>query len=350
VIQVQEGEGREIETDIRPGTTIEATLVSRHLSDDADRIQVQLKDPYILVADEDISDFGRLLPVLEGFATKQKALLIVARDVTGAALQALLRNKTEAGMRVAALKISSVTERGYDALEDLAIATGAELLSDRLGTDLAKLRPQMLGRADEVKVEQNFTTLLGGAARGDALETRRQEIRHRIARERYLSYDREQLELRLARLSRGFARLHIGGITTADRAIRLTSARKAVAALQAARAGVVPGGGTVHLHLAAGLTSQNGSDLSRSAAHRLARKALRRIPAMMIGNAGADPSAWLGRIEAAKSVDGLDLETMVWGDLRHAGILDPASVLSATIERAFSAAATLLRADLLISS
>lgn len=351
VIQVQEGEGREIETDTRPGTTIEATLVSRSLSDEPDRIQVRLKDPYILVADEEIGDFGSLLPVLEGFATKQKALLIVARDVTGPALQALVRNKTEAGLRVAALKVASVAERGYDALEDLAIATGAELLSDRFGTDLRKMRPHMLGRADEAKIEQNFTTVIGGAARGDALETRRKEIRLRIARERYLSYDREQLELRLARLSRGFARLHVGGVTAADRSIRLTAARKAVAALQAARDGVVPGGGTVLLRLASGLVPGQGDDMARLAARRLAREALRQIPATMIGNAGADPLMWLGRIEGArKPGDGLDLETMALGDLRRAGILDPATVLGGTIERAFSAAATLLRADLLISA
>ncbi|MGH6882466.1 TCP-1/cpn60 chaperonin family protein [Hypericibacter sp.] len=351
VIQVQEGEGRDIESDIRPGTTIEAALVSRHLSDDSDRIQVRLKDPYILIADEEISDFGSLLPVLEGFATKQKSLLIVARDMTGVALQALVRNKTEAGLRVAALKIGSVAERGYDALEDLAIATGAELLSDRFGTDLRKMRPQMLGRAEEVKVEQNFTTVLGGAARGNALETRRKEIRQRIAGERYLSYDREQLELRLARLSRGFARLHIGGITSADRSIRLMAARKAVAGLQAAQGGVVPGGGTVFLHLAASLASGPSDDGARQAARRLARNALRQIPATMIGNAGEDPPVWLGRLEGAKKpADGLDLETMIFGDLRRAGILDPASVLGVTIERAFSAAATVLRADLLITS
>jgi chaperonin GroEL len=351
VIQVQEGEGREIETDTRPGTTIEAALVSRSLSDEPDRIQVRLKDPYILVADEEISDFGSLLPVLEGFAAKRKALLIVARDVTGSALQALVRNKTEVGLRVAALKVASVAERAYDALEDLAIATGAELLSDRLGTDLRKMRPQMLGRADEAKIEQSFTTVIGGSARGGALETRRREIRLRIARERYLSYDREQLELRLARLSRGFARLHVGGVTAADRSVRLTSARKAVAALQAARDGVVPGGGTVLLRLASALVRGHGQDTARRGANRLAYEALRRIPATMIGNAGEDPPLWLGRIEdARKAGDGLDLETMAFGDLRQAGILDPAVVLGGTIERAFSAAATLLRADLLISA
>ncbi|QEX16603.1 60 kDa chaperonin [Hypericibacter terrae] len=351
VIQVQEGEGRDIESDIRPGTTIEASLVSRHLSDDPDRILVQLKEPYILVADEEISDFGSLLPVLEGFATKQKSLLIVARDVTGAALQALVRNKAEAGLRVAALKVGSVAERGYDALEDLAIATGAELLSDRFGTDLRKMRPQMLGRAEEAKVEQNFTTVIGGAACGGALETRRKEIRQRILDERYLSYDREQLELRLARLGRGFARLHIGGVTSADRSIRLMAARKAVAGLQAARSGVVPGGGTVFLQLAGGLAAGSGDGGSRQLARRLARKALRQIPATMIGNAGEDPLVWLGRLEGAKTANvGLDLETMAFGDLRQAGILDPASVLGAAIERAFSAAATLLRADLLVTS
>jgi len=351
IIQVQEGEGREIDIDTRPGTTVEGTLASRSLSDEPDRIRLRLKEPYILVADEEISDFGSLLAVLEGFAAKQKALLIVARDVTGAALQALVRNKVEAGLRVAALKISSVTERGYDALEDLAIATGAELLSDRFGTGLRKMRPHMLGRADEVRVEEKFTTVIGGAARADALETRRKEIRLRIARERYLAYDREQLELRLARLSRGFARLHVGGITAADRSVRLTAARKAVAALQAARDGVVPGGGTVPLRIASGLLPGSGGDITRSAARRLAREALRLIPATMISNAGADASIWLGRIEGARGPgDGLDLDRMVLGDLRRTGILDPVAVLSGTIERALSAAATLLRADLLISA
>jgi chaperonin GroEL len=351
VIQVHEGEGREIDVDTRPGTTVEGVVVSRMLSDESDRIQVRLKDPYILVADEEISDFGSLLPVLEGFATKQKALLIVARDVTGAALQALVRNKVEAGLRVAALKIANVAERGYDALEDLAIATGAELVSDRFGTDLRKMRPHMLGRADEAKVEQNFTTVIGGAARIDALETRRKEIRLRIARQRYLSYDREQLELRLARLSRGFARVHVGGVTAADRSVRLTAARKAVAALEAARAGVVPGGGTVALRLASGLVPGAGGGMTRLAACRLAREALREIPATMIANAGEDPAIWLGRIEGApKPGDGLDLDRMALGDLRRTGILDPAAILGGAIERAFSAAATLLRADLLISA
>jgi len=157
--------------------------------------------------------------------------------------------------------------------------------------------------------------------------------------------------LRLARLSRGFARLHIGGVTSADRSLRLTGARKAVGALQSARQGVVPGGGAVLLRLASSLMSRDGGDMARLVARRLARDALRCIPATMIGNAGEDPAAWLGRIDAAKKPgDGLDLETMVLGDLQRAGILDPAFILGATIERAFSAAATLLRADLLIAS
>jgi chaperonin GroEL len=209
----------------------------------------------------------------------------------------------------------------------------------------------MLGRADAAKVEQNFTTVIGGAARNDALETRRKEIRLRIARERYLSYDRERLELRLARLSRGFARVHVGGVTAADRSVRLTSARKAVAALEAARAGVVPGGGIVALRLASGLVPGPGGDMTRLAARRLAREALRGIPATMIANAGADPSIWLGRMDAApKPGDGLDLDRMVLADLGRTGILDPAAILGGAIERAFSAAATLLRAELLISA
>ncbi len=349
-LRVEEGYGAELEIRVRRGTTVDALLVSRLLSDATDRIFVRLEQPYILVADEEIEDFGRLLPVLEGFAAHGKALLVVARDVSGAALQSLVRNKLQAGFRVAALRILDAIERGYEALEDLAIVVGAELVSARIGSSVSALRPHMLGRAEAVEIQADGARVLGGAGRPERIELRRAELRQRIARERYLSYDREQLQRRLARLSAGFATILVGGRTEVERQVRLTSARKAVAALKAARAGAVPGGGVVPLRLAALLRKQTGTDAAADAAGRVLAAGLLRIPQTILVNGGQDAGPWLERMaRSAAPCFGFDVRTGVVCDLFGAGVLDPVTIVSGILQRAVSAAATLLRAEAIVA-
>ena len=348
-IEIEEGHRTGLETDVRPGMTVDASLVSRELSDESERLFVRLERPFLLVADEEIADFGPLLPVLEQFASRGKALLIVARDVTGGALQALVRNKREAGLRVAALKIGDVVDRGYEALEDLAIASGAALVTDRLGTSVARLRPAMLGQADEAVIHADHAALRGPAGHDDAIERRRAELRLRIAREKHLSYDREQLQRRLARLSGGVARVRVGGLTAPERQARLIAARKAVAALRAARGGVVAGGGVIPLRLAALAAAEAKDGSAAGAAARLLAQSLRLIPLTLIGNSSGDAAPWLARLEAARSAGrGIDLRTMAIVDLAAAGIVDPLPIVEGTIRRAVSAAATLLRVEALV--
>ncbi|MBX6324389.1 MAG: hypothetical protein IRY94_21460, partial [Rhodospirillaceae bacterium] len=282
LIEVDEGHGIEPEAEVKRGTTVDARLVSRDLADAASGCLLRLEQPFVLVADEDIEDFGPLVPVLEGFASRGKALLIVARAVRGPALAALVRNKREAGLRVAALGITDVVDRGYDALEDLAIATGATLVSERLGSTVTKLRPAMLGRADGAEVYSRFARIIGGVGEEAAIERRRHELRLRIAREIHLSYDREVLQRRLARLSSGYARLRVGGFSAPERRSRLVAARKAAAAVRAAREGVVHGGGVSLLRLAAVATAQPRADAETEAARRLVAAALEAVPAALI--------------------------------------------------------------------
>jgi chaperonin GroEL len=348
-IEIDEGHRTGLETDVRPGVTVDASLVSRELSDESERLFVRLERPFLLVADEEIADFGPLLPVLEQFASRGKALLIVARDVAGGALQALVRNKREAGLRVAALKISDVVERGYEALEDLAIATGAELVTDRLGTSVARLRPAMLGQAEEATIHADHAALRGPGGHDNAIERRRAELRLRIAREKHLSYDREQLQRRLARLSGGVARVRIGGLTTPERQARLIAARKALAALRASRGGVVAGGGVMPLRLAALAAAEAKDESAASAAARLLAQSLRRVTLTLIGNSCSDAASWVARLDAARSAGrGIDLRTMAIVDLAAAGIVDPLAIVDGTIRRAISAAATLLRVEALV--
>jgi chaperonin GroEL len=191
LLQVEEGHGTKTEVLIRAGTTVDATLASRLLSDAADCIFLRLERPHILVADEEISDFGKLLPILEGFAARNKPLLVVARDVSGAALEALVRNKMQGGLRVAALKISDVVERGYEALEDLAIAVGAALVSDRLGSSLATLRPQMLGRAEAAEISREGALVVGGSL---ARQGNSRPCRSSVVREQWLAVEHSHRE------------------------------------------------------------------------------------------------------------------------------------------------------------
>ena len=348
-IEIEEGHRTGLETDVRPGVTVDASLVSRELSDDPERLFVRLERPFLLVADEEIADFGALLPVLEQFASRGKALLVIARDVTGGALQALVRNKRDAGLRVAALKISDVVDRGYEALEDLAIASGAELVTDRLGTSVARLRPAMLGQAEEAAIHADHAAIRGPAGQGDAIERRRAELRLRIAREKHLSYDREQLQRRLARLSGGFARVRVGGLTAPERQARLIAARKAVAALRASRSGVVAGGGVMPLRLAALAASGADGGSAAAAAGGLLARSLRRVALTLIGNSCSDAASWLARLEAARSDGrGIDLRTMAIVDLAAVGIVDPLPIVDGTIRRAISAAATLIRVEAVV--
>jgi chaperonin GroEL len=351
VIRVEEGHRTDIDCSVTSGMAVRVTPVSAALSDERHRVRIELDQPFVLVADEDIDAFGKIAPVLEGFARSGKALLIVARNVTGDALTALLRNKAELGLHVGAVRVAEVGERGYELLEDVAVATGAQVVSERLGTTVQRLRPPMLGKADAARIEAALTTIVGGRGGADAIERRRTELRHAIDRQKYLSLDREILQERLARLCGGVARISVGAPTASARKILMMRAKKAAAAAQwARRFGVLPGGAAALLRAAATLNGRAAADLESRAARQMTRRALRAVPTQLLLNAGLDPAPWLARMEHGGSVQkGLNLVRREVVDLVDAQIVDPAWVVATAVERAFSAAATLLRSGAAIS-
>lgn len=347
VIKIEEGPGLGVNSRFLDGMSLPASLASAALSDSTEKVEACLDRPYVMVADEDVQEFGALLPVLEGFARSGKALLIATRRVGGDALATLIRNKRELGLRVAAVKLTQVGERASETLSDLAVATGAEVVGACTGTAVDKIHPCMLGRAEEAVLTDALATVIGGGGSDEELEARRGELRRCIEREKYLSYDREQLEERLARLAGGVARLAVGAASASERSARIKAANKGVAAVRALRrGGVLPGGGVALVRAAEAVRREETDDLTRAAAIKLAAQALEAVPARMILNGGVEPARWLERLRAVDNPRvGLDLNRFEITDMISAGIVDGSVIVSSGIKRAFSAAATLLRAE-----
>lgn len=349
LMEVAAGSGRDIEITGTIGMSFDASLVSAELAADRAGAAVRLANPSFLVADQEIIDFGRLAAVLDGFVAAGKSLVIVARDVTGPARHALVRNRQN-GVHVIAVKVRDVLQRGFAALEDVAIVTGAELISELRGTTLSSLRPAMLGRGGEFVLVDGQARIVAPQGDARAIELRRGELRRAIARERYLSYDRELLQRRLARLGGEHRQVRVGGTTQPEQSGRLVAAKRCVAVLRlAAREGVVPGGGAVLAHAARDLTNSSRESVEGRAAVRILRAGLRAVPAQLLSNAGLEAAEWLGRIDAAESPRiGVDLVSRRCVDMVDAGIVDPLPVVREVVRRGLSVATTILRTGALV--
>jgi len=304
-------------------------------------------DPvHILVADEIIDDFGPLVPLLEGFATRGKSLLVVARDVTGTALQVLIRNRRENGLRTAALKPDAVSQQAADNLEDLAIATGATLVADRFGTSLKALRPSMLGRAARFSFSHGRALLEVPAGASAAIENRRRLLMAEADRQKYLSLDKERLERRAARLSGRWARLHLGAATARETDTVSAEARRALAsARMALEGGAVEGGGIGMVRAFDRLPAidEPGILSPELAARRCLALGLAELVHCFAARASKDAKPRL----SLKSGASLQRTLNIAGNASP-GVLDPLQLVRAISRRAISGAATLLRVEVIL--
>jgi chaperonin GroEL (HSP60 family) len=320
-----------IATRLGSGFIVDAALVSEAFLEGAPAAGLVLDPVHVLVADEIIEDFGPLVPVLEGFATRGKALVVVAREVTGAALAALLRNRRENGLRVVALKPRDVAQQAADVLEDLALATGATLVAERFGMSVAGLRPAMLGRAGSFRFHRAravFTEPAGDAA---AVAARARLLAAEADRQKYLALDRERLLRRSARLVGRWGEVDVAAANERDSAMLLTAARAALAAAQSAAAGgALPGGG-VGLQRAARRLAEQNDDAPLAARGAALNCILSGLCAVEVQLKRNGRSAF-GQIAQDET------------------LLDPLSLTQAIVARAISSAATLLRADAIICS
>jgi chaperonin GroEL len=326
MIEVVAGIAPGMSAEVESGFVLDAVLASPELAPGPPLITGAIDDVWIVVADEIVGDFRPLIPILEGFAARRKGLVVVARDICGPALQTLVSNKRELGLRVAAFRPRDVSQRAADVLEDLAIATGAGLIADRFGTNLAGLRPGMLGHARSLRFTPEQAVFLDPDGDAEAVATRRRHLAGEIDRQRYLALDREHLTRRRARLAGVRGEIRIGGRTTFETEALVATARAALASLRSAdTSGVVSGGGVALARVAAGLMDKLVMGSPAAAAARCASAGLTAVAQRLAANAGAGPD-----------VSPSD------------PLADPLALTQAIVERALSAAATMLRIETLV--
>ena len=338
-VTVETGPGRESELEVRDGMHFEGGYLSPHFIGDSTRKLMEMEEPFVLVHNGRIESFAAIEPALRAFAKSGKWLLVIAQDVAGEALATLAVNRRHGNLNVAAVRAPGVGRFREAVLEDIAIVTGAELVGDGLGHTLEKLRPEMLGRAARAVVDDKTTTIIGGRGDTQVIEKRCRVLRAAIERQRYLSYDRERLQERLARLAGGVAVLRAGGATEAEMRHRKQVLTHALSAARAAVAdGIVPGGGVALLHCVADLTPLTGSSPDETAGIEVVRRALTAPLRRIADNAGTDGATAVARILEHKAPDwGLDARRGCYTNLMRSGVIDPVRVVRTALANAASA-------------
>jgi chaperonin GroEL len=343
VITVEEAKGTEVKVEIVDGMQFDRGFLSPYFITEPERTECVLRDARILVSDRKISAMEPLVPLLEQISQEGTPLLIIAEDVEGAALATLVVNKLRGTLQCAAVKAPGFGDRRRAMLEDIAVLTGAQLVSEDLGFKLDSVRVQHLGRAAKVVVGRENTLLAGGAGDKAALTARIEQIRKDI-KETKSTYDKEKLEERLARLVGGVALIHVGAPTEAEMRNRKEAFEDAISATRAAMAeGIVPGGGLALLRAMTAVEREEASsDGDEKIGLRILRHALEAPARQIAENSGADPGVVVERMRGGKDNTGFDAARGTYVDLIEAGIVDATKVLRVALENAVSVAGVVL--------
>ena len=351
VVTIDEAKGTETELSVHEGMSFDTGYVSPAFVTDPDDMTVMLEDAYVLMHEKTISSVDAIVPALRAFAKSSHTLLIVAEDVVGEALATLIVNKQQGGLRVAAVKAPGFGRWRKPMLEDIAIMTGGQIVTDELGNKLENLKPAMMGAAKRVHVARDRTTIVDGAGDRTEIERRCNMLRREAEAEKYLSFDREKLQERLARLAAAIAHLRLGGATETELRARKERATDALNAARAAAAeGVVPGGGVALVQASRALGALDaGSDdeaMGISALEAALKAPMRRI----VENAGGEGSYAIARALAQDNPRwGFDAAARRFRDLPRAGIVDPTRVVRTALRTAVPAAARAIAAEAVIA-
>jgi len=350
VITVEEAKGLTTELDIVEGMQFDRGYISPYFVTNTERMLVELDDPYILIHEKKLSSLQPILPLLESVVQSGRPLLIIAEDVEGEALATLVVNKLRGGLKVAAVKAPGFGDRRKAMLEDIAVLTGGNLVSEELGTKLENVTLNVLGRAKRVTVEKDATTIVDGAGAKTDINARIKQIRAQIE-ETTSEYDKEKLQERLAKLSGGVAVIRVGGATEVEVKERKDRVEDALHATRAAvEEGILPGGGVALLRAAAVFDRVNVANEDQKAGIRIVRKAIE-MPARQIAiNAGEDGSLIAGKILENTSYSwGFDAQTGEYGDLLTKGIIDPTKVVRSALQHAASIAGLLITTEAMVA-
>jgi len=350
VITVEEAKALDTEVEIVEGMQFDRGYLSPYFITNAEKMVADLEDAYILLHEKKLSGLQAMLPVLEAIVQSGKPLLIVAEDVEGEALATLVVNKLRGGLKVAAVKAPGFGDRRKAMLEDIAILTGGQLISEDLGIKLENVTTAMLGRAKKIIIEKEKTTIVDGAGKKKDIEARVGQIKAQIE-ETTSDYDREKLQERLAKLAGGVAVIRVGGATEIEVKEKKDRVEDALNATRAAvEEGIVPGGGVALLRAkkAVGKITDSNSDVQ--AGINIVLKALEAPLRQIAENSGVEGSIVVGKIMENKSETyGFDAQTEDYVDMLDKGIIDPAKVVRAALQDAASVASLLVTTEAMVA-
>ncbi len=350
VITVEEAKSLHTELDVVEGMQFDRGYVSPYFVTNSEKMRVELDDPYILIHEKKLSGLQALLPLLEQVVQSGKPLLIVAEDVEGEALAALVVNKLRGGLKVAAVKAPGFGDRRKAMLEDIAILTGGSVISEELGIKLENVTTQMLGRAGKVTIDKENTTIVHGAGTSEDIAARVTQIRAQIE-ETTSDYDREKLQERLAKLAGGVAVIRVGGATEVEVKERKDRVDDALHATRAAvEEGILPGGGVALLRALKALEAVRPEHPDQKTGVDIVRRAIQVPARQIVENAGEDGSLVVGKIlEHHDYKFGFNAATGEYQDLVSAGVIDPAKVVRTALQDAASVASLLITTEALVA-
>jgi chaperonin GroEL len=345
VITVEEAKSLESELDVVEGMQFDRGYISPYFITNADKMIAELEDPYILINEKKLSNLQSLLPVLEAVVQSGRPLLIIAEDVEGEALATLVVNKLRGGLKVAAVKAPGFGDRRKAMLQDIAILTGGQVISEDLGIKLENVTVQMLGRAKKISITKDDTTVVDGAGDKKEISARVGQIKAQIE-ETTSDYDREKLQERLAKLAGGVAVIKVGGATEVEVKEKKDRVDDALNATRAAvEEGIVPGGGVSLLRAVSNIDVKGDND-DQEAGINIVRKALQAPIRQIAENAGVEGSIVVGKLlEKKKDSFGYDAQSGEYVDMFEAGIIDPAKVVRTALQDAASIAGLLITTE-----
>ncbi|MFL9938212.1 chaperonin GroEL [Paraburkholderia graminis] len=345
VITVEDGKSLDNELDVVEGMQFDRGYLSPYFINNPDRQAAYLDDPLILVYDKKISAIRDLLPILEASAKASKPLFIIAEDVEGEALATLVVNSMRGVLKVAAVKAPGFGDRRKAMLEDIAVLTGATVISEETGKQLEKATLEDLGSAKRVEVRKDDTIIIDGAGDQQQIEARVKAIRAQIAGTTS-DYDREKLQERVAKLAGGVAVIKVGAATEVEMKEKKDRVDDALHATRAAvEEGIVPGGGVALLRARAAIADLKGANADQDAGIRIVLRALEAPLRVIASNAGDEPSVVIAKVLEGKGNFGYDAATGQYGDLVEAGVVDPTKVTRTALQNAASVAGLILTTD-----
>ena len=350
VITIEESKTMKTELDLVEGMQFDRGYISAYMATDMDKMEATLDNPYILITDKKISNIQELLPLLEQIVQSGSKLLIIAEDIEGEALTTLIVNKLRGTFSVAAVKAPGYGDRRKEMLQDIAILTGGQVISDELGLDLKEATLEQLGRAKSVKVQKESTVIVDGEGDKEAIKARVNQIKGQIE-ETTSEFDREKLQERLAKLAGGVAVVRVGAATETEMKEAKLRMEDALAATKAAvEEGIIAGGGSAYIHTTKVLQELVDTlEGDEKTGAQIIMKALEAPLFHIAANAGLEGSVIINKVKESKVGIGFDAYKEEYVDMVKAGILDPAKVTRTALQNATSVASTLLTTESVVS-